>query len=77
MTSGYTSKLGLKVYPIDIKAQKINSSILKTFLIVLAYFKVEDKFGKAQFFQKSFSLANLSIKMVLEMFFLICSNTII
>ena len=38
MTPAYTSKLGLKVYPTDVGAQKIDGSTLKTFGIVLASF---------------------------------------
>ena len=34
----YTSKLGLKVYPINVRAQIIDGSTLKTFEIVLASF---------------------------------------
>ena len=50
MTPGYASKLGLKVRPTDVGAQKIDSSTLKTFGIVLVSFQVEDKLGRPQFF---------------------------
>lgn len=50
ITLGYFLKLGLKIYHIDVKAQKIDSFILKTFEIILASFQVEDKFEKARFF---------------------------
>ena len=42
--------------------------------MVLANFQVEDKFGKARFFQETFSLANISVEVVLSMLFLILSN---
>ena len=38
ITTGYVLKLGLKVCPINIKAQKINGFALKIFKIVLASF---------------------------------------
>lgn len=38
--------------------------------MVLASFQIKDKLKKARFFQKMFLLANLNIKMVLEMIFL-------
>lgn len=38
MTPAYALKLGLRVHPTDVGAQKIDGSILKTFRIVLANF---------------------------------------
>ena len=43
MTPAYTSRLDLQVHRTDIKTQKIDSSILKTFGMVLASFQIEDK----------------------------------
>ena len=54
MILAYASKLGFKVYHIKVRAQKIDGSILKTFGIVLANFLVEDKLGRARFFQETF-----------------------
>ena len=42
--------------------------------MVLASFQVEDKFGRARFFQKTFLLANISAEIVLGMPFLTLSN---
>lgn len=44
------SKLGFKVQPINFGAQKIYSSIFKTFKIVLFSFQIEDKLERARFF---------------------------
>ena len=44
------------------------------FEMVLSSFKIKDKLKNARFFQKTFLLANLSIKMVLKMLFFIFSN---
>ena len=38
MSSGYVKKLGLKVWQINVKAQKIDSFNLKTFEIVIVDF---------------------------------------
>ena len=74
MTPGYTSKLGLKVRPTNVKAKKIDGSTLKTFGMVLANFQVEDKLGRPWFFKKMFLLADLSMKVVLGMPFPTLSN---
>ena len=74
MTPVYAAKLGLKVRKTDIGAQKIDSSNLITFGMVLADFQVEDKLRRARFFQKTFLLTNISAELVLSMLFLILSN---
>lgn len=61
MMPAYTLKLGLKVRQINVGAQKIDGSILKTFKIILASFQVKKKLWKARFFEKTFLLANISI----------------
>ena len=74
ITLGYIFKLGLKICPINFAAQKIDSSTLKMFEIVLASFQIKNKLERARFFQETFLLTNLNIKMVLRMFLLILSN---
>lgn len=74
MTLVYTSKLGFQVYCIDVKTQKIDGSILKTFKIVLVSFQAKYKLRKTRFFQKIFLLTDTSVEMVLEMPFLTFSN---
>ena len=74
MTPGYALKLGLKVRPTDVGAQKIDGSTLETFGMVLASFQVEDTLGRARFFQETFLLADLSVEVVLGMPFLTLSN---
>ena len=44
------------------------------FGMVLASFQMEDKLGRARFFQETFLLADLSVKVVLKMSFLTLSN---
>ena len=74
ITLEYALKLGLKIRPTDVGAQKINSSTFKTFGMVLASFQVEDTLGRAWFFWETFLLADLSVKVVLGMPFLTLSN---
>ena len=74
MTSGYVLKLGLKVRPTNVGAQKIHASILEMFGMVLASFQVEDKLRSLRFFQETFLLADLSVEVVLGMLFLTLSN---
>ena len=50
MTLAYAANFGLKVYSINVGAQKIDDSSLKTFGIVIAAFQVEDKLDRARFF---------------------------
>ena len=50
MTLKYILKLNLKIYSTNVKAQKIDDSIFKTFEIRLASFKVENKLESIFFF---------------------------
>ena len=74
MNPAYASRLGLRVHRTDIGAQKIDGSTLETFGMVLASFQVEDKLGRARFFQETFLLADISAEVVLGMPFLTLSN---
>ena len=77
MTLAYAKQLGFQIQRIDIGAKKIVGLLLRTFGMVIAGFQVEDKLGKARFFQELFLLAETSMEVVLEMPFLILSNAII
>ena len=74
MTPADTSRLGLRVHCTNVGTQKIDGSTLKIFGMVLASFQVEDKLGRAQFFQETFFLADISAEVVLGMPFLTFSN---
>ena len=67
-------KLGLKICPTNIKAQKIDASTFKTFRMVLASFQMKNKLWKAWFWEKTFLLADLNIEVVLEILFLNLNN---
>ena len=75
MTLAYAKQLGFHIQKTDIRVQKFNGSLFWTFGIVIAVFQVENKLGKARFFQELFLLANTSIEVVLRMLFLILNNT--
>ena len=74
MNLDYAQKLGLKIQKTNIKAQKIEDSILKTFKIVIADFQVKDKIDRSRFFQKTFLMANIKFEVILKIFFLKLSN---
>ena len=74
MTLAYVKQLGLQVRKTDVRAQKIDGSLLWTCEMVIAGFQVEDKLGKAQFFQESFLLAEISMEVILGMPFFTLSN---
>ena len=46
----FTLKLSFKICFTNVRAQKIVSSTLQTYKIVLASFQIEDKFRQARFF---------------------------
>ena len=75
ITPTYAAELGLKVQKTDVGAQKIDRSLLKTYNMVIAAFQVFNKFNCSWFFQETFLLANISIEVVLGMFFLTLSNS--
>lgn len=73
--SSFVKKPSFHIWKIDVRADKIDSSMLKTFGIVIASFLVNDKKKKSQFFEMTGLLADISIDVVLEILFLTLSNT--
>ena len=74
ISPAYAKRLGLKTWKTNVKVQKIDGSALKTFGIVIADFQVEDKGGRARFFQETFLVTNTKFKVILRMPFLKLSN---
>ena len=70
----YAKKLGLNIRKTDVKTQKIDSTTLKTFRMVIAAFLVHDRARKVGFFEKTFLLADISMDVALEMPFFNLSN---
>lgn len=75
MTSDYIIKLSLTTYKPGIGKYKINSLILKTYNIVLTSFLLQNSLEQVRFFEKTFLLADTSIKVVLECFFFLAMQT--
>lgn len=69
------ASLGLKIWPINVEAHKIDSSIFKTFRIVIANFQIKNKLRRSQVFQKTCLMTDINIAVILNMLFLALSNT--
>ena len=74
MTPAFAARLGLSIHPTGIGAQKIDGSALRTYGMAIAGFSIQDKSGRARFFEETFLLADTSIEVVLGMPFLALSN---
>ena len=74
MTLAYLAQLGLKVQKTNVGAQKIDGFLLETYGMVIAVFQIINKLGHFWFFQETFLLTNISIKVVLGISFLIFSK---
>lgn len=75
MILAYASKLGFQVCQTNVKAQKINGFILKTFEIVTTNFQIEDKLKIVRFYRNIFLLVNISVEVVIKIYLLNLSNT--
>ena len=71
----YTTKLGLYARKIDVSAQKINRFYPDIFGIVISDYSVKNRLKRVRFFPETYLLANISLKVVLEMLFLIFGKT--
>ena len=63
----FAKELGLSIRLTDVRVQKINNTTLDTFGIIVAAFSVMDKTNRVRFLEKTFLVANISLKIVLEM----------
>lgn len=70
----FAQKLGLIIRAIDIGDQKIDSTMLNTYKMVIAAFLVTDKPNQRKFFEKTFLMANISPNIIFRMFFFILNN---
>ena len=66
--------LGLKIRKTNIRTQKIASTTLETYKIVVSTFSVFNKDGRKRFFKKNFLLADVNSDVVLGILFLTMSN---
>lgn len=74
MTFIYIIQISLTYRLINVNVQKIDSSVLKIYKMVIARFFLQNKLRRAWFFEKTFLLANTSMKMVLGRHFLSISK---
>ena len=74
MTPAYVAHLGLKVRVTNIGVHKIDGSLPATYSMVITAFQVVNELGRSRFFQKTFLLANINMKVVLGMPVLTFSN---
>ena len=70
----FAQQLGFKIRKTNVGAQKIDSTTLETYGIVVSTFSMSDKDRKERFFEESFLLADVSPDIVLEMHFLTMRN---
>ena len=70
----YVAKLGLNIQKTDTRTQKIDSSILDIFGMVLADFQVKDKLNKIWFFQETFLVVNIMLEVIIGIAFLTLRN---
>lgn len=75
MTPAYAAKLSFVIQKTNVGNQKIDGSALTTYGIVISGFSLHDKLKRGQFFEKTFLLADTSIKVVLGMLFFTLSDT--
>ena len=74
MNSDYVRKLGLNIWSINVRAQKIDSSTLETLKMLVTDFLVEHKVSRPKFFEETFLVANTKFELILRMFLLKMSN---
>ena len=74
MTPDFAIKLGLIIQKTNVSAQKIDSSALEIYDMVIAKFLFQDKLKKPSFFEKTFLLADTSMDVILEILFLTINN---
>ena len=70
----FAKELGLSIRPTDIRVQKIDTTTLETYRIVVASLLVEDKANWVRFFEESFLVANISPELILGMSFFTLSD---
>ena len=75
MSPIFARKLGLHIPKTNVRTQKIDSSTLKIFGIMIADFQVEDKGSTPRFFQETFLVTDTKFEVILGMLFLKISIT--
>ena len=71
----FAKELGFSIKRANVGAQKIDSTMLDPFRMVVTAFSLADKANQVRFFKETFLVANVSSKVVLEIPFLTLSDT--
>lgn len=74
MIPTFALKFDLPIQKTNIDTQNIDDLALQIYKMTTTRFLVYNKLDRVWFFEKTFLLANTSIKMILEMLFLFFSN---
>ena len=70
----FVKELSLPIRPTKVGAQKINSTTLDTYKIVVTTFSMTNKTNQVKIFKEIFLMVNVSLEVVFVMFFLILSD---
>ena len=70
----FAKELSFSIRLIDVRAYKIDGITLNTFGIVVTVFSVTDKANRVRFFEETFLVTIVSLKVVLEILFLTLSG---
>ncbi len=74
MSQVFAQQLGLKIRKTNVRAQKIDSTTLETYRMVVSIFSLSNKDRRERFFEESFLLADVSPDIVFRMPFLTINN---
>ncbi len=74
MSQAFAQQLGLKIRKTNVGTQKIDSTTLKTYVMVVSTFSVLDKDRRERLFEESFLLADVRPDIMLGMPLLTMSN---
>ena len=70
----FARELGLFIMPIDVRDKKIDGTTLDIFGMVVAAFWAIDKVNRVKFYEETFLVTNISLKVVLGILIPILSN---
>ncbi len=74
INQAFVLQLDLKTQKTNVRAQKMDSTTLEIYRIIVSIFFVLNKNNRDSFFDKSFLLVNVKLDIILEILFLNISN---
>ncbi len=74
MTPAYAVERGIITRKTSVRVQKNDGLPPKTYSMTLARFSLQDNLGRVWFFEETFLLPDISMDIVLKLFFLALSN---